>query len=87
MLTIKDLANPNLKNKESDLNLLGAMKLRDVSIKSLQNIISEYINVIDETDTLIDDRWIEDDNDYPHSEYDEIDREIDGKLVKIVGVD
>ena len=53
MLTIKDLANPNLKNKESDLNLLGAMKLRDVSIKSLQNIISEYINVIDETDTLI----------------------------------
>ena len=37
--------------------------------------------VIDETDTLIDDRWIEDndnyDDDYPHSEYDEIDREID----------
>ena len=33
--------------------------------------------IIDETDTLIDDRWIEDDNDYPHSEYDEIDREID----------
>ena len=37
--------------------------------------------VIDETDKLIDDRWIEDDNDcdddYPHSEYDEIDREID----------
>ena len=37
--------------------------------------------VIDETDKLIDDRWIEDDNDcdddYPHSEYDEINREID----------
>ena len=37
--------------------------------------------VIDETETFIDDRWIEDDNDcdddYPHSEYDEIDREID----------
>ena len=33
--------------------------------------------ILDETDTLIDDRWIEDDNDYPHSEYDEIDREID----------
>ena len=37
--------------------------------------------IIDETETLIDDRWIEDndnyDDDYPHSEYDEIDREID----------
>ena len=41
--------------------------------------------VIDETDTLIDDRWIEDDNnhnddydeEYTHSEYDETDREID----------
>lgn len=37
--------------------------------------------VIDETETFIDDRWIEDDNnyddDYPHSEYDEIDRELD----------
>ena len=36
--------------------------------------------IIDETETLIDDRWIEDndcDDEYPHSEYDEIDREID----------
>ena len=35
--------------------------------------------ILDETNRLIDDRWIEDDNDYPHSEYDEIDREIDEK--------
>lgn len=53
MLTIKDLTNPNLKNKESDLKLPGTMKLRDVSIKSLQNIIHEYINVTNETGTLI----------------------------------
>ena len=39
---------------------------------------------LDEADPLIDDRWVEDDsnydddyNNYPHSEYDEIDREID----------
>ena len=35
---------------------------------------------LDETETVIDDRWIEDNDnydDYPHSEYDEIDREID----------
>ena len=42
----------------------------------LKNSYIESV-IIDETDTLIDDRWIEDDNDYPHSEYDEIDREID----------
>ena len=58
-----------------------------IIIAAKANILkNSYIEcaTLDETDTLIDDRWIEDNNnynddynEYPHSEYDETDREID----------
>lgn len=53
MLTIKDIMNPNLKNKESELILPERTKLRDISINTIQSVIHEYINVTDESGMLV----------------------------------
>ena len=53
MLTIKDIMNPNLKNKESELILPERTKLRDISINTIQSVIHVYINVTDESGMLV----------------------------------
>lgn len=48
MLTIKDLMNPNMKDKEAGLELLGSTYLRDLNPGELTAVIHEYVKVMDE---------------------------------------
>nr|WP_312579388.1 sigma 54-interacting transcriptional regulator [Sedimentibacter sp.] len=53
MLTIKDLMNPNIKDKESELELIEFTYLRDVNLEDLGSVIHEYVNVVDEKHNLV----------------------------------
>lgn len=47
MLTIKDLMNPNIRDKESDLILKENLLLCDIDNTDLNDVIHEYVNVED----------------------------------------
>lgn len=53
MLKIIDLMNPNLKDKESDLNLPRSMPIQDMDLADFSDVIHEYINVVDEEGKLV----------------------------------
>lgn len=53
MLRIRDLMNPNLKDKESDLELPDAALLIDIDFEDVVKVIHEYINVVDEEGRLV----------------------------------
>lgn len=47
MLTIRDLMNPNIKNKESQIELEESLYLKDIDLSVFNSIHSEYVNVTD----------------------------------------
>ena len=53
MLTIKDLMNPNIKDKESEIELMETTYLRDIGLEELGSVIHEYVNVIDEKHNIV----------------------------------
>lgn len=53
MLTIKDLMNPNMKDKESEIELMEDTYLRDISPEELGHVIHEYVNVVDEKHNIV----------------------------------
>lgn len=53
MLTIKDLMNPNIKDKESEMKLMESTYLRDINLEELGSVIHEYVNVVDEKYNIV----------------------------------
>lgn len=53
MLTIKDLMNPNIRNKESELQLVETTYLRDLSLENFESMIHEYVNVINKEKNIV----------------------------------
>lgn len=53
MLKVRDLMNPNIKDKESTQKLPESMALCDVNLAALNVTDDEYINVIDKNDNLV----------------------------------
>ncbi len=52
MLTIRDLMNPNIKNKESQIELEENIYLKDIDLSIFNSIHSEYVNVTDKDGNL-----------------------------------
>ena len=53
MLTVKDLVNPNIKGKESEMELIESMYLQDIYLEDFKSVIHEYVNVFDEKHNLV----------------------------------
>lgn len=53
MLTINDLMNPNIKDKESEMALPQFTYLWDISLEELGSVIHEYVNVIDANHNIV----------------------------------
>lgn len=52
MLTIRDLMNPNIKNKESQTELQENLYLKDIDLSIFNSVHSEYVNVTDKAGNL-----------------------------------
>ena len=53
MLTIRDLMNPNIKNKESKLQLEESLYLKDIDMSIFNSAHHEYVNVVDKEGHLV----------------------------------
>ena len=53
MLTIRDLMNPNIKNKESKLQLEESLYLKDIDMAIFNSAHHEYVNVVDKEGRLV----------------------------------
>ena len=53
MLTVRDLSNPNLLNKRSDIRLRGSLYLKDIDLSVFSSAIHEYTNIVDDEDRII----------------------------------
>ena len=53
MLTVQDLMNPNLKDKESEITFKATLGLRDINLQDFNNVIHEYVNVVDDKEQII----------------------------------
>ncbi|WP_313341844.1 sigma 54-interacting transcriptional regulator [Sedimentibacter sp.] len=53
MLTIKDLMNPNIKDKESEMELMEYTCLQEIDLEDFGHVIHEYVNVVDEKHNLV----------------------------------
>ncbi|HIU27353.1 MAG TPA: PAS domain-containing protein, partial [Candidatus Fimisoma avicola] len=53
MLTVKDLANPNITNKRSDLTVNQNMNLKDIDLNIFGSSFYEYTNVTDDDGNIV----------------------------------
>ena len=53
MLAVKDLVNPNITNKKTDLKINQNMNLKDVDLGIFGSSIYEYTNVVDDEDHIV----------------------------------
>lgn len=53
MLTINDLMNPNIKDKESELELPEFTYLRDINLEDFDSVIHKYVNVVDKKRNVV----------------------------------
>ena len=53
MLTIRDLMNPNIKNKESKLQLEESLYLKEIDMAIFNYAHHEYVNVVDKEGRLV----------------------------------
>ena len=53
MLAVKDLVNPNITNKKTDLKINQNMNLKDIDLGIFGSSIYEYTNVVDDDDHIV----------------------------------
>lgn len=53
MLAVKDLVNPNITNKKTDLKINQNMNLKDIDLGIFGSSIYEYTNVVDDEDHIV----------------------------------